>query len=246
MTSSIAEMDPLVQNIHASVRETIIASNELPEKEEVAMRWMELVANGELDIENTDQARPYIIALQGLVEQVLGFELNKNIQSVTGVIHTPMPSTPLCVEGNISTELVASIPEDDFQRFTIKDRATTVRDFLFQGGHLFVAYPEQGLLDRSEEQQEIYKKALANFPTLFDRPLDCKKIDDVGAFYLFRNLEGKLFAFAISINQEGSEKLGRYQLWFDEVVPDAPVFERVSKVLDSLKKVSEQPFVLSL
>jgi hypothetical protein len=101
---------------------------------------------------------------------------------------------------------------------------------------------------RTEIQQQTYKKELENYPThLFDRPLVCNSIsnDLIGAFYLFKNTEGKLFAFAIKMTQANNpQDLGNFGLWFGEV-GQSSVTDRISNVLENVLKYSSQPIPLS-
>ena len=202
----------------------------------IAERWKALVDKGVLEVTDTDkEVRPHFVALQGIIEHVLAHELNKSVHSLTGVIHTPMPATPLCTEGEVSKELVDSaIEEDPLRLFTVKARTTIVRDYLVKGGDLYVVYPKEGITKRNESQQLIYKKELENYPShLFDRPLECPSIDQdlVGAFYLFKNTDGKLFGFAIKMTQANSpQDLGSFGLWFGEVNNQSPIYERISNV----------------
>jgi hypothetical protein len=217
----------------------------------IAERWNELVEKGFLEITATDkEVRPYFVALQGIIEHVLAYELNKSVKSLTGVIHTPMPATPLCTEGNVSEELVdPSIEEDPLRLFTVKARTTIIRDYLFQGGDLYVVYPKEGMAKRGEIQQQIYRKELENYPShLFDHPLDIGSIDNdlIGAFYLFKNADGKVFAFAIKMTQANSpQDSGSFGLWLDEV-SKSPVQDRISSVLDVILKNSPQPIALQM
>lgn len=258
LTGSLAKRDPFIQNIHSKVMETIENADNVPglKSEEfnslkigIAERWNELVEKGVLEVTATDkEVRPYFVALQGIIEHVLACELNKSVKSLTGVIHTPMPATPLCTEGNVSKELVdATIEDDPLRLFTVKARTTIIRDYLFQGGDLYIVYPQEGINKRNENQQQIYRKELENYPShLFDRPLDCASIDNdlIGAFYLFKNAEGKVFAFAIKMTQANSpQDLGSFGLWFGEV-DKSPIQTRISSVVDNVLKYSSQPVLL--
>lgn len=260
LTGSLSDKDPLIQNIHSKVMETIENSDNVPglKSEEfnslkigIAERWNELVEKGVLEVTATDkEVRPYFVALQGIIEHVLAYELNKSVKSLTGVIHTPMPATPLCTEGNVSKELVdPSIEEDPLRLFTVKARTTIIRDYLFQGGDLYIVYPKEGINKRSEIQQKVYRQELENYPShLFDRPLDCASIDNdlIGAFYLFKNADGKVFAFAIKMTQANSpQDLGSFGLWLGEV-NKSPAHDRISNVLDAILKYSPQLIALPM
>jgi hypothetical protein len=254
------DKDPFIQNFHSIVMETIKFSENVPglKSEEfnsikigIGKCWNELVERGALEITATDkEVRPYFVALQGIVEHVLAYELGKSVQSLTGVIHTPMPATPLCTEGSVSKELVdPSIEEDRLRSFTVEARTTILRNYLLSGD-LYVVYPKEGINKRTETQQQIYKKELDHYSThLFDRPLDCESIpnDLIGAFYQFKNAEGKLFAFAIKMTQANSpQDLGSFGLWFGEVGKSPPVNDRIVNVLSYILKYSPQRIALPL
>lgn len=260
LRSSISTKNPLIQNIHSKVMNVIDNSEAIPglkseefERIKVGLkeRWNELVEKGVLEITATDKdVRPYYVALQGIVEHVLAYELNQSVFSLTGVIHTPMPATPLCTEGSISKELVdRSIEEDPLRLFTVKARTTIIRDYLFQGGDLYSAYPAEGMNKRTEIQQQIYKNELVNHSAhLFDCPLDCASIDSeqIGAFYLFKNAQGNVFAFAIKMTQANSpQDMGSFGLWFGEITEKA-IQQRISNVWEKALKYSSAPIPLPI
>lgn len=102
---------------------------------------------------------------------------------------------------------------------------------------------------RSEIQQNVYRQELENYPShLFDRPLDCASMDNdlIGAFYLFNNKDGKVFAFTIKMTQANSpQDLGGFGLWLGEV-NKSPVHDRISTVLDATLKYSPQMIALPI
>lgn len=261
LSNPLSARDPFIQNIHSKVMEVIDHADEVPGlnsaefkdlKKGIRERWNKLIEEGVLEVTDTDkEVRPYFVALQAIVEHVLAYELNKSVKSLTGVIHTPMPATPLCTEGDVSKDLVAaSIEEDPFRLFTVKARSTIIRDYLLQGGDLYVVYPKEGLSKRNESQQQIYKKELENYPAyLFDHPLDCESIENnlVGAFYLFKNLEGKLFAFAIKMSQANNpQDASSFGLWFSEFNETFPIHERILNISDNVLKYAFQPIPLMI
>ncbi len=238
------------KNIHSKVLETISSSETIPGlkdtefsalKGAISRLWETLVEEGVIEISGADKnVRPLFVALQGVVEHVLATELHHDVQSIKGVIHTPMPATPLCTTGNISRELVdPSIEIDPRRLFTVKARATIVRDYLFKGGTLYVVYPKDGLYLRTEEQQSIYQQELVHFPTtLFDVPLNCQSMptDLIGATYFFHDPSDKIFVFAIKMTQAKDPKAaGNFGLWFGPI--DAPsIQERVNAVSSYLEE----------
>jgi hypothetical protein len=219
-------------------------------REEMATTWNKLVQEGVIEIEGTDkEIRPCFVALQGIIEHVLSCELKKEVFTLRGVIHTPMPATPLCTAGEISEGLVsAMIAQDPKALFTVKARAITVREFLHKQGYLYVAYPKLGLAKRSEEQQNIYKKELAGYPEhLFDRPLECASIPDelIGATYLFSDKEDNAYAFAIKMTQAKDPKeKGRFGLWFGPL-NHAMIAKRVALVFTFIAKNSPASFEIT-
>ena len=87
----------LLKTIHSQVSETIQQAKQYSDlQEKLCTVWDTLVQDGALEVSSTDQeVRPYFVALQGIVEQVLASLLQKDIKALTGFIHTPMPATPL-------------------------------------------------------------------------------------------------------------------------------------------------------
>jgi hypothetical protein len=246
---TLTEFD-LLTYIDTRVLETIRYSNDIPGlkseeffalKTEISKTWSSLLKEGILEISGTDkEIRPYFVAIQGIVEHVLASELQGNVKTLTGVIHTPMPATPLCSKGEISKELVdSSIESDPACLFTVKARTTIVRDYLFKGGDLYIVYPKDGYNKRTEEQQCIYKQELATYSNhLFDVPLNCESIPTelIGATYLFQDKSGNKFIFAIKMTQAKDPKnVGNYGLWFGSVNhPD--VQKRLHVVSDYMEK----------
>ena len=238
-----------LQKVHDKVLETILRADQVPGlaseefkalKSGIIAKLNALNLNGELVIQGTDkEVRPYFVALQGIIEHVLANELNKSIFHLKGVIHTPMPATPLCTDGDVSSELVdASLANDPLRAFTVKARATILRDYLFQGGDLYVAYPKEGFNKRNAKQQQVYRDVLQRFPAhLFDRPLNLEAIDSelIGATYFFTGKDGIRYIFAIKMTQANNPMdEGHFGLWLGRADEPA-IAERVSaisKVLD--------------
>lgn len=204
-------------------------------RENVSDAWKKLAQEGVLEVTGTDkEVRPSFVALQGIVEYVLSTELQHHIQTLDGFIHTPMPATPLCTKGEISRELVdSSIEMDPHRLLTVKARAAIIRDYLFQGGNLYIVYPQSGLLKRTSEQQQIYKNELTNYPEhLFDTPLNLDSIplNLIGATYFFKDQSDNLFVFGVKMTQANNpQDTGSFGLWFGSI--DQPAIrERVSSL----------------
>lgn len=199
-------------------------------RSEISKAWDTLVQEGVLEVSGTDKdIRPIYVALQGIVEDVLSNTLNEEIRSLKGIIHTPMPATPLCTKGEISKGLVDPSIENDPNRIqTVKARTTIVRDFLAKGGKLIVAYPKPGYQKRTEEQRTIYNQELKNYPNhLINTPLDCENIptDLIGATYFFQDQSGKTFVFGIKMTQANDPKdIGHFGLYFGPL--DHPAIQK--------------------
>lgn len=234
--------EPL-QNLHFKVLETVKHSQEIPDhlKSKTIKIWNQLVQNGVVEVSGRDKdIRPYFVTLQAVIEHVLSCELQREIKSLDGIIHTPLPATPLCTAGEISRGLVDASIENDFHRlFTVKLRSTTIRDFLYQGGHLQIVYPSGGLAKRATVQQVLYKQELLNYPDrLLDQPLSCDSIPEnlIGATYLFKTQAGQTFAFAIKMTQANDPKeKGNFGLWFGPLEIEA-IKNRVDAVLSFIEQ----------
>lgn len=246
----------LLTVIDTKVLETIKYSNDIPGlqseefsslKTDIVHTWNSLIQEGVLEVSGTDRdIRPSFVALQGIVEHVLASELQQNVKILKGIIHTPMPATPLCSKGEISQELVdPSIELDPARLFTVKARTTIVRDYLFKGGDLYIVYPKDGYGKRTEEQQKIYRQELVNYPNhLFDVPLNCESIPTelVGATYLFQDQLGNTFVFAIKMTQaKDPQAIGNFGLWFGAISHPA-----IQKRLQAVSGYMEQNGVIIL
>lgn len=260
LAEGLSDKDPFVQHIHSKVIETIEHSKTVPGlqsevfntiKPGIILRWNELTEKEVLEVSAADaEVRPYFVAIQALVEHVFSCEQGKSVKSLVGVIHTPMPATPLCSVGAISTGLVSpSVEEDAARLFTVQARTTIIRDFLAQNGELYVVYPEKGFNERTEVQQKIYTEELAHYPlNLFDRPLKCESIENelIGAVYIVENQNGKKFAFAIKITQANDPKdIGNFGLWFGEL-EKSPVSDRIETVLKAMREYSTETIAPSV
>lgn len=240
----------LLEVINNEVIETIEHSSDIPGlkseefavlKDGIVKTWENLNKEGVLEISGTDKdVRPYFVALQGVVEHVLASQLQKKVKILEGIIHTPMPATPLCTKGEISKELVdVSLESDPARLFTVKARTSIVRDYLFKGGDLYIVYPKAGYDKRTEEQRKIYQQELTSYPNnLFDIRMDCESIPNelIGATYIFQDELGNKFIFAIKMTQAKDPKdIGNFGLWFGSIHHPA-IQKRLQAVTNFLQK----------
>lgn len=237
--AAYADIDQVSERVEQTIctAQGIPGLNDFPAiREEVYFVWQDLLEKGMVQKRGKDQdVRPQFVALQGIVEHALSHALQRGeISCLWGVILTPMPATPLCTKGEISKDLVDPTIEMDLKRlFTVKARPSIVRDYLHLGGTLWVAYPREGLLQRTEEQRSIYLKELENYPDrLVDYLLESSTLPQelTGAVYLF-DVEGERYAFAIQMSQaKDPQEQGQFGLWFGPI-EQCEIHERVQQVL---------------
>lgn len=252
LTSTISHLNsmhldnkaPFIQYIQQQVIETVDNAKQVagfnaeefqPLKEGLKGYWETLVKEGKLEITGTDKdVRSYFVSLQAIIEHVLSEALsNKNLTALEGVIHTPMPATPLCTQGKINKGLVdPAIEADDQRRITVESRAVILRQYLSLGGRLYIAYPQKGIEGRTSEQQKIYETTRNEYPSyLFDVPLNCDSLETrfVGAYYLFEADE-KQYGFAIQMTQANDPQgEGSFGLWFGDCRTPA-ILERLNEI----------------
>ncbi len=258
---SYRHSDPFIQTIYTRVNEAIKnpldilgrdsdVFNHL--KEGLQLRWRELVEKGVFTVNSTDeQARPYFVVLQGILEHVLSKECGRSLSFLKGVIHTPEPPTPFCTEGEVSKELVdQAIAENPLLSFTIQMRSFTLRKFLKQGGDLYIAYPKEGVLKKTKKQQDLFLLETYKFPAhCFNRPLELSSCPSelVGAFYVMKDTNEKMYAFAIQMSQAVHPlHQSHFGLWFGALEKNTPLHDRITKVVNNVLRYSEKPFALGL
>lgn len=203
--------------------------------------------------------RSVFVTTQGLVENLLNKWLQLGyITKALGVIHTPMPATPLCTEGFVNEELIHPSMLRDNRRLyavvsraeimslclseglifdTIVSRARIVREFMAQGGLLVIAYPKMGMNRRNAEQQIIYHKEVQKYSeTLIDAPLKSLPDEMVGATYVVRLSSGPILIFSIKAPQakEPKEDL-EWGLWL-ATYDNSNAREHLHAVWDSVSK----------
>ncbi len=163
--------------------------------------------------------RPLFVGLQGQIEHLLAQALeNHKINDLLGIIHTPMPTTPLCNKPHLEiTEGLVDkqIKTDPARLKTVLDRSLILRKFLTANGQLQVVYPKGGLERRSPEQQSIYLQELAKHSNLIDIQVNKPFPDNlVGATYTFNTPEG-IMIFSIRARQANApEDNAPWEIWF--------------------------------
>ncbi len=154
-----------------------------------------LAHSGDATISGDDaDVRSVVVNFQKALEQSLVELLEKGaITRLTAIIHTPMPTTPLCNcagSGKSHADTMhPSLRQDPSRVKTIEDRTVTLRQLAARGQsvHLYIAYPSGGLQKRSAEAQKTYMEEVNNQKntSLIDFPLKCTSMPRhiVGATY---------------------------------------------------------------
>ena len=200
-------------------------------KAQLSEDWNQLISKGELIVNNgTDKEyRPRYVGLQGMVEQAI------SLLKPIGVVHTSLPCTPLRTKGELSPEIVnPEVLQDPLRAATVKARTTILRDLLHEGGVIYAAYPKEALLDE-KLSLDVYREELKNYPAnLFDHPLDIQPLEtsQIGAFYLFKDENNELWAFAIKMTQASTTSPnGDFGMWFNKYTEGSSVKERIDEIL---------------
>ncbi len=179
--------------------------------------------------------RPKYISIQAAFEQLLAHELMiERLKQVIAVIHTPMPATPLCTEGEVTTELVdRNLLKDEKRMRTISKRSETLRTILQSGGTLMAAYPGLARTKRSPSQLAIFEDLLKKYAkNLFDIPMGCLDVapEMIGATYIFETMQGKWLTFSIRATQANAiETPASSTMWFGSV-DKGPAAVRLAQV----------------
>lgn len=206
-----------------------LSSEDLAElREKMTITWNLLIAQGTCEACGLDkEIRSIFVALQGVIEHVLARELNHSVISLQGIIHTPMPATPLCTRRLL-------IPKDS-QPFHAHNREKSLRTLLASGGVLYVVYPKDGIKNRTEQQRSVYQEELRRHPeTLIDMPLACTSmpLDLSGATYFFKDNIDQSYVFSIKMTQaRDSEECVSAGLWWGAL--NAPYIQARLHTLDA-------------
>ena len=178
--SAFSGFSQIPENFQTQIKEFVQNDVILLDNQEIID---ELLLKGFVQREGVDKdTRPTFVTLQAIIEKVLANALESGeVSKFVGSIHTPCPTTPLCTKGDITKTLVTSeIDRDPKRKSTVLARTQTVRDLLFHGGKLFIVYPKEGLLKRTQKQREVYQQELFNFQdVLFDFPINTSLPDNL-------------------------------------------------------------------
>ncbi|WP_157674002.1 hypothetical protein [Endozoicomonas ascidiicola] len=201
-------------------------------REEIHTKINALFGNKTVEfIDNDTATRPVAVGIQTIFEQALHKLLEDRDIQATVIIHTKYPATPLCTEeaATPSDSLMGDNMRDDPNRkSTITERATTLRNLAKAGDNvrLLIAYPEDGLSERSDDKQRVYKEELNNpqNKSLRDIPLNLLLKDMpeelIGASYIIEKNQSpdrESLAFLIRGAQAvDSDKINQWTLDFGD------------------------------
>lgn len=246
--SSNVETSHFFETCNARIIDYIQSDFNDPSKEERA-EFFQLIAKKGFEIRSDLDAknRPLFVSTQGDIEKALGSLLReKEIVHLIGMVHTPTPATPLCTEGDLSTDLVdPSLLQDPKRLYTVLKRPQIIRDYLRQGGVLFTLFPEGGRDKRTSEQLAIYDAELAKYPyQLIEHVLGTAKLENnmVGATYLFKLKSGGWGAFAIQASQANAPNdEQKWGMWFGPL-NHPEVSRRVESVMQYIYDIGGPDF----
>lgn len=220
------------------VRQCVLYNSSLSDKEKI-LDLLKQIEEHEYFVETgSDDLRVKYVSSQACIEHVLACsQALGEVVDLIGMIHTPMPATPLCTKPEPLDDslLDPSIRFDLDKLLTVHSRAKIIREYLIKGGVLYIVYPRGGLEKRSPQQQAIYQEELLNYPhQLFDWVLDTTQLHPEmgGATYFFKNQIGDIFVFSIKAPQASHpENRTEWGLWLGEV-KNPFVKQRVAALFD--------------
>lgn len=215
----------------------------IPQKSELNHLIKSIQQNQVVIEKGNDDLRVKFVNAQGYIEHVLAcMQVLGDIHELVGIIHTPMPATPLCTkQDHIDQTLLSdSIRSNKEKLWTVRSRAQVVRDYLHKGGKLYVVYPKGGYEKRSAEQQLVYKEELNNFQSnLIDFVLNTDEMDPemIGASYFFRNSQNQRFFFSIKAHQANDpQNSSEWAIWFGPV-EHPQIAERIQTLFHYFERV---------
>lgn len=210
----------LVDQVHTCVD----YNQNIPLKEEIH-QLLEVLQNSQYVSEaGPGDFKAKFLLAQGCIEHVLSCsQILGKITQLTGVVHMPLPAAPLCVnleDPALGGLLDASTLADPDKLFTVRSRPQMARDYLANGGVLFVAYPKSGIAIKTFEQRDHYFRAVEQYSTvLYDVPLETNSMDPnlIGATYAFKH-ENQWYIFSMKARQAGTtEGDSEWALWLGKI-----------------------------
>ncbi|MDP0563137.1 MAG: hypothetical protein QS721_12765 [Candidatus Endonucleobacter sp. (ex Gigantidas childressi)] len=247
---SLSNLDTgeLKMTMLANIANIIISDRQLPDqvKNDIAtMALSPLRQDMDIKIEGADETtRPVAVNIQKAFEQSIITMLEEShITEAIAVIHTRLPTTPLCnpLAKSLNESIHPSMAADSVRRKTIEDRTITLRKMAKQGKslNLYVAYVKDGLSQRSLQEKDTYQREISNPQnvSLHDSPLTMTEMSDeiVGASYILTTKRGNhLFFGNKGVQAKDATGKSIWRLWFGSL-KDSSINSRYKEVFDYLK-----------
>jgi hypothetical protein len=191
--------------------------------------------------------RPKLVTLQAAYEATFsGLLKERKLESVIGIIHTPLPATPCRTDGTVTEGLVHNdVARDPARLKTVTKRPNVTRDFLDAGGLLISMYSAPDLEaaqaraqsgDTSgpqvtAESMEIFDGLKKKHPNLIDFPIQ-EPIENQhsGATYIAKGLDGENYMFSIRAYQAHTPTDATWGLWAGNMREKQAVRNRAQEI----------------
>ncbi len=231
----------LCQKLFSSVKDLInFQGNQYSTETKTEM----LKVLGELQMDNLyiregGDLRAPIVGLQQIFEHAIKNLIVSDRLKFQGVIHTPLPATPLCTQvdqADLSNVMAPSLLSDPDKTLTVKNRALTVRELLtLPDTRLYVVYSKGGLEERDIDSQQVFKSEINKNPnTLIGIELSGKiNPDRVGATYILITPNGGTCAFCIDAQQANQEIVEKWGIYCGSL-DDETIKKRVNLTFDDI------------
>ena len=202
--------------------------------------WQDVSEVGYFEHKGPDEnARPGFVSFQAFSEATIAAELKKgHVKSAVGIIHTPVPATPLRVDGTNTEGLVNDDIAADLVRLaTVLKRANIVRDFMKAGGVLVSYYPKSAL-DNPPEGMKTFERETYTYPkTLVNAAVGNFDPKMTGASYIITENDGTVSAFSLMAYQANTveEHDRTWAVWLGEPENNALVQQRLEAVREMVE-----------
>ncbi|MGY0218889.1 hypothetical protein ACWJJH_16095 [Endozoicomonadaceae bacterium StTr2] len=203
--------------------------------------------NEHILIAGLDQyTRPVAIEFQAMFELALSRRLQRSlVKSVTLIIHTDRPATPLChPKGQVFADALPEAVRNDTRRLmTILNRTVTLRSLCSMAQPEFrciTAWSRGGTGQLASTERKMFEQAIADnsLPGLINMPLEAASIPPElsGATCIVTGQGGEEIVFALNGQQVwNSERNAVWQYWFG-----GRRHERISRHLSRLDHFLQQ------
>jgi hypothetical protein len=204
---------------------------------DISKLWKKLKQDRYITETETDQKiRPKFVGMQFIVESVISSMLKSGLaEKVTVVIYSPLPPTPLRIQDDNITQLVAvDVIRDHARLQTVSSRTVSLKELLQNKGLLYATYQKTDTPDAIPGIKE-YIENTEKFNTLLDNPVE--KINDefIGASYLIQCSNGQEVFFSIKSTQANDTKKSQWKLYYG-----SPFEHKVSGYFSTIQEVYKE------